>query len=208
MLAPALRREECTLSLALGRLAVHYWALLGGAINALKEQIKLNLGARNRPIPGFKGFDCDPHEGVDYVGDIRDLSMFKDGEVSEIYGSHVVEHVSHLETLPLLKEWARVLEPGGILYIAVPDFKRTVELYAQLGLSDWIVRFLMGDQEYKTAYHYNLFDEPRLTKLLREAGFCDVTRVDEFPIGDKHDCSRIVSTHDLESVSLNMLAIK
>lgn len=168
----------------------------------------LNLGSRNRAIPGFLSMDCDPHPGVDIVGDIRNLSMFADGSVSEIMASHCAEHVPHPEAPAMLKEWHRVLAPGGKLYIAVPDFERAVELYGMIGLDEWIVRFLCGDQEYKTAYHYNLFDEQRLSAMLVEAGFSDSVRVEEFPIGDPEDCSNLKSNLDGLSVSLNMVATK
>lgn len=159
-------------------------------------------------MPGWTNFDCDAHPGVDVVGDIRNLSMFQDRSVYEIYASHCAEHVSHTETLGMLKEWARVLEPGGKLYVAVPDFARCVELYPMVGLNEWIVRFLMGDQAYATAYHYNLFDEGRLAMLLKEAGFSESFRVEQFPIGDEADCSNMASTFDGQSVSLNMIGVK
>lgn len=168
----------------------------------------LNLGSRNRAIPGFLNIDCDPHDGVDIVGDISDLSRFADGSIPAIYASHCVEHFEYHKTLAVLKEWARVLEHGGKLYVAAPDFARCVELYDSLGLNEWIVRFLMGDQEYKTAYHYNLFDEDRLAMLLKEAGFSESFRVEQFPIGDENDCSNLASTYDNLPVSLNMVAIK
>lgn len=168
----------------------------------------LNLGSRNRPIPGFTGIDCDIHPGVDLVGDVGDLSRFEDNSVGEIYGSHVLEHFPHTQTLRVLTEWHRVLEPGGKLYVAVPDFERAVELYGVMGLNDWIVNLLSGDQIYKTAFHYNLFDEARLSGLLAQAGFVDSFRVYEFPIGDPEDCSNLKSTYDGASVSLNMIAEK
>lgn len=171
-------------------------------------KLKLNLGARNRAIPGFNGMDCDAHPGVDFVGDVFDLSRFADGSVSEIYGSHVLEHAPHPRTLAVLKEWARVLEPGGVLYVAVPDFKRTVEIYLKRGLNNWVQNFLMGDQGYATAFHYAIFDEGRLRNLLREAGFSEASAVHEFPIGDPGDCSRLASDCDGKLVSLNMVAIK
>ena len=124
----------------------------------IKTKIKLNLGCRTRTMADWKNFDCDPHDGVDIVGDVRDLHMFGDGEVSEIYAAHVAEHVPHPKTPSLFREWARVLEPGGILYVAVPDFKRTVEIYLKLGLNQWVQEYLSGGQEYATAYHYALFD--------------------------------------------------
>ncbi len=45
------------------------------------EDIRLNLGSRDRKIPGFKNMDIDAHEGVDIVGDVSDLSMFEDESV-------------------------------------------------------------------------------------------------------------------------------
>ena len=32
-------------------------------------------------------------QGVDFIGDISDLSQFKDNSIEEIYASHVVEHI-------------------------------------------------------------------------------------------------------------------
>jgi len=174
----------------------------------IAEAIKLNLGSRNRDIPGFKGMDCDPHPGVDYVGDISDLSRFESESVAEIYASHCLEHFPHTKTVSVLKEWARVLVPGGILYVAVPDFKRTVELYARTGMNDWVVNYLWGDQGYQTAYHYTGFDEGRLRNVLLAAGFSEASQVEEFPVGHPSDCSRNVSTLDGKSISLNMVAVK
>lgn len=168
----------------------------------------LNLGSRNRAIPGFINMDIDAHPGVDVVGDVANLSRFEDGSVAEIMGSHVLEHFPHPKTLSVLKEWHRVLAPGGVLYVAVPDFRRTVELYIKTGLNSWVQNFLMGDQGYATAFHYAIFDEMRLKDLLKEAGFSEVSRVANFPIGDEKDCSRNISSLDGQPVSLNMVAVK
>lgn len=173
-----------------------------------KEKLKLNLGCRNRSIPGFKGMDIDQHESVDIVGDISDLSQFGGGSVSEIYASHVLEHFPHPLTVSVLVEWNRVLENGGILYVAVPDFKRAVEIYNKMGLQDWIVNQLYGDQGYETAFHYTGFDFNRMSHILKLAGFKELSQVGTFPIGNERDCSRNVSSIDGKSVSLNIIAVK
>jgi len=154
--------------------------------------------------------DCEAHHGVDIVGDISDLSRFRDGEIAEIYASHCLEHFPHVKTLSVLKEWARVLAPGGILYVAVPDFRRAIDIYlaSPNGLENWVINYVYGDQGYPTAFHYAGFDFHRLSRLLREAGFSDISRVANFPIGNLSDCSRIVSTVDGQPVSLNMVAIR
>lgn len=153
--------------------------------------------------------DCDPHPGVDVVGDVGDLSRFPDGSVEAIHASHVLEHFPHPKTPEVLKEWARVLTDGGLLYVAVPDFKRTVEIYLKSGfLSDWVVNYLWGDQGYKTAYHYTGFDEGRLRGLLLGAGFSEASRVDVLPVNDPLDCSNNKSNIDGKSVSLNMVCVR
>jgi predicted SAM-dependent methyltransferase len=172
------------------------------------EPLKLNLGSRDRAMKGFQNMDIDAHEGVDFVGDVSDLSRFENESVEEIFSSHILEHFEHTRTEDVLKEWFRVLKPMGKLYVAVPDFRRCVELYFQVGLNQWIVNFLCGDQGYKTAFHYNLFDEPRLSQMLKRVGFVEVYRVDEFEMSLPRDCSNLASTHDGERVSLNLVAIK
>lgn len=175
----------------------------------LAEGLKLNLGCRDRDIPGFRGMDMDAHPGVDYVGDVADLSRFADASVEAIYASHILEHFPHVKTLSVLKEWARVLRPGGILYVAVPDFERAVELYRACGgLNDWVLNYLWGDQVYGSAFHYAGFDFAKLEHLLQEAGFSEASQVENFPVGHPNDCSRNLSTWDHKPVSLNVVAVR
>lgn len=170
------------------------------------ELLKLNLGCHDRVVPGFKGMDIDHYPGVDYVGDVGNLSRFKDGEVSEILASHILEHFPHTKTLDVLKEWRRVLKSGGILYVSVPDFKQMVKLYHSHGLEDWIQNMICGDQVYATAYHYAIFDEARLSGLLLAAGFSEASRVETFGISED-DCSNNRDNAGGELASLNMVAV-
>ena len=168
--------------------------------------LRLNLGSRDRKIPGFANMDIDAHEGVEFVGDVSDLSRFESGAVSEIYASQILEHFPHTETLKVLTEWGRVLRPQGILWVGVPDFKRAVELYQKVGMQDWIVNQLWGDQTYKTAFHYCGFDADRLADLLFQAGFSEVYEVSGFPYGA--DCSSNLDNIEGKPVALRMQAVK
>ena len=183
-----------------------------GITQMIREEIKLNLGARTTSIPGFKNVDCDPHPGVHYVGDVSKLHKFADKSVSEIFASNILEHFPHVQTVAVLKEWHRVLKPKGKLWVSVPDFERTVKIYKEHGLKDWIQNIVSGDQNHKTAYHYAIFDFDRLHKVFMLAGFRELSRIDfehwlsMFP--DVNNCSNNIHESDLLPVSINALAIK
>ncbi len=170
------------------------------------ETIKLNLGGRGTKIPGFLTVDLSPEHDVDIKADVSKLP-FEDGSVSEIYSSHILEHFPHVKTNEVLKEWHRVLIPGGRIYIAVPDFHRTIELYNEVGLVPWVVNFLYGDQIYPLAFHYAPFTFGTLAKQLIDVGFSDVKRLGNMPYGLK-DCSRLLSNLDMRPISLNVEARK
>ncbi|GAB4168624.1 MAG: hypothetical protein OHK0026_02570 [Rhodocyclaceae bacterium] len=140
-------------------------------------QTWLHLGCGRVDKPGFINIDAYPRRHVHYIRPIDDLSPFRDSSVDFIYVSHALEHFGHREVLRVLREWARVLRPGGRLCISVPDFDKLLVLYEVSGHNlDQILAPLMGGQEYRYDFHYDAFNERRLTRLLEEAGFENVVR--------------------------------
>jgi SAM-dependent methyltransferase len=55
------------------------------------------------------------------VHDLTKSLPFKENTVSAIYGSHVLEHLYLAEAQRLLAECKRVLRPGGVIRLVVPD---------------------------------------------------------------------------------------
>lgn len=54
---------------------------------------------------------------------------FADTTVDVVYHSHVLEHFDVSPARQFLKEALRVLKPGGVLRVAVPDFEMMVRAY-------------------------------------------------------------------------------
>lgn len=54
---------------------------------------------------------------------------FKDNSFDFIYHSHVLEHFSKKDGEAFLKECFRVLKPGGVLRIAIPDLEQIAKKY-------------------------------------------------------------------------------
>lgn len=174
------------------------------------EPLRLNLGGAGEGylsgrIPGFKTVDLREGPDTDFVGNVADLSGFKDGSVSAIYASNVLEHFPIHQTLSVLKEWRRVLVPGGKLMVSVPDFDACVQLYHKAGLTEWIQYLIWGDQKHELNYHYINFTAATLSKLLLDAGFADFKRVKSF--GLVRDASEHVDNTFGIRISLNMEAI-
>jgi predicted SAM-dependent methyltransferase len=68
-----------------------------------------------------------PTHNVDWSPEIRRVDLrgrlpYGDGEVDAIYSSHTLEHLYLSDAENLLKECHRILVPGGVLRLALPDF--------------------------------------------------------------------------------------
>ena len=64
------------------------------------------------------GIDLVPFPGVDFVLDIRDLYIFKNGEFDYIFSSHVLEDIE--DTTDTLREWWRLIKLHGFLILYLP----------------------------------------------------------------------------------------
>ena len=76
------------------------------------EPVRLNLGAGDVQLDGYTNIDIKRGQQA-YPLDVPDES------VDEIRASHLLEHFGHNETVPVLKQWASKLRPGGILVVKI-----------------------------------------------------------------------------------------
>lgn len=150
------------------------------------EAMKLHLGCGKVYIPGFIHIDLADYPHVDYKNDISCLPMFANNSVDLIYCCHALEYYDRQEAQEVLKEWHRVLKPGGILRLAVPDFEAIVKVYLKYKdlAHQGILGPLYGRMEIKTAdgekviYHKTTYDFASLKTALGAAGFKNIHRYD------------------------------
>lgn len=129
--------------------------------------MKLNLGGGFQKIPGFLNVDR-------VIGrDAYPLPDYPDGSVSEIRASHLLEHFGHRESLAVLREWVRVLEPGGVLRVAVPDFDYVVQ-HREDEIP--IESYLMGGQANDDDFHKSIWNYNKLRSQMMAAGLVEITR--------------------------------
>ncbi len=140
--------------------------------------MKLHLGCGKRHIPGFVHIDAIDYPHIDHVASIDNLSFIPDDSIELIYNCHVLEHFKRRDVDRVLREWFRVLKPGGVLRISVPDFAKLCEVYLKERNIDRVIGALFGRQDYLYNIHYNVFDFDSLSKSLQNAGFGNVSRYD------------------------------
>jgi predicted SAM-dependent methyltransferase len=127
---------------------------------------------------------CQTHEVL--WGDCTHIPL-PDASVEVLYSSHMLEHLDRDEAARFLSEARRVLAPGGILRLAVPDLALLVREYMETGNANVLLermhvssarprtvagrlRFLLVGQRN----HLWMYDARSLTQLLSAAGFENV----------------------------------
>ncbi len=157
--------------------------------------MKINVGAGCNPLPGY--INNDRATGGEAFPLSQNGVVFDTGVADEIRASHVLEHFSHRATLDVLKEWVRVLKPGGTLKIAVPDFDYAV---SQMGKHPHAPLWIMGGHVDGNDMHGAIFTRDRTIELLKDAGI-HVTWETWGWTSEAKDCASL-------AVSLNIKGIK
>jgi predicted SAM-dependent methyltransferase len=137
--------------------------------------IKLHLGCGWRDFgPEWIHIDGGDYSHIDYK-DITTL-LFEDNSVDLIYSSHTIEYFDREEVKILLDEWKRVLKPGGIIRLAVPDFLKLTWVYQETKDLNKILGPLFGKMSMgeEIIYHKTVYDFNSLKTLLEGIGFSKV----------------------------------
>jgi predicted SAM-dependent methyltransferase len=180
---------------------------------------KLHLGCGKRYLDGYIHVDIAEYDHIDYKTQIDKLEMFESNFADLIYASHCIEYFDRDEVKEVLSEWKRVLKPGGVLRLAVPDFSSLIKIYSKTKDLSNVLGPLYGKWdigEEKFIYHKTVYDMNSLTAELKNVGFQSVKKWDwraVFKNDDNFDDhSQAYFPHmDKEkglSVSLNLQCLK
>ncbi len=138
--------------------------------------LKLNFGSGPFPLTDYVNCDIRDIPGVDCVTDVRQLP-FPNACAVEILASHLLEHLPPEDTERSLREWKRILAPGGKMVIIVPDLEYCAQRYINKEWSATLFsRIMFGDQGFNENLHRIAFDEEILSYFLRHIGLVDIKR--------------------------------
>lgn len=166
--------------------------------------LKLEVGSGMNPQPGYTHLDVDPNfPDIEIVCDLaKEKIPLQDATVSDLLANHLIEHVHWRVVDSLVKEWFRVLIPGGKIFLRTPDLeficktylagKTTPEwpgdeaaaktIFGECGPAEWANIKLFSGGDYAGNFHHLCFDFQMLEKLLKKAGFENIHRVSVTPV--------------------------
>lgn len=179
-----------------------YWSHFGAVITVEEKKppgpVCLNLGSFVDVVVGenWTNIDILPLRkqipaAVNFLqADLtQGLPMYANDSVDAIRASHILEHLPLENAKALLCDCHRVLKPGGVLRIAVPDLEIMIKRYREARMdvfnADQPLEFVLaptdgekfsrlmfsGDYAHRAIYDYGM-----LENFLRQAGFGTVVR--------------------------------
>jgi predicted SAM-dependent methyltransferase len=175
---------------------------------------RLNWGCGTEPQPGWINSDIKEDPTVDISCDILEGLPLKEGSIDYAVSIHALPELRYPDQVPALMELRRVLAPGGLLRLALPDFDRAIEAY-RAGDRDY---FLIPDEDAQAlgsklivqllwyGYSKTLFTFDFIAELLGRAGFEEVQRCEFQQTHSTYP--EIVSLDNLREESLFVEAVK
>lgn len=142
------------------------------------KPLKLHLACGHDYQEGYINVDLYSDGKCDARFDVREIP-YEDNTVDEIRAFHIIEHFSFKEVHEVLKEWHRVLKPGGRLWLETPNMlelcKSFVDGVAGMNIEEWrnylYCHFFAHADPGPGGTHKFLFTENQLRTNLYWAGF-------------------------------------
>lgn len=165
-----------------GRLLVTHVRMAGRRRRELRpgeDGLLLHLACGERRIAGWVNIDLAGAH-ADVVWDLRKCLPVAPGTVRAIFHEHFLEHLPIRAAVDSLTESHRLLEPGGVLRIGVPDFCEHFRSYIE---SDGFLEeirpgrpsplFTLNELVYSYG-HCSLWDAETFRLVLGEVGFGEI----------------------------------
>jgi ubiquinone/menaquinone biosynthesis C-methylase UbiE len=144
---------------------------------------RLNWGCGGHTLPGWINVDQKDGGHIDVSCDIMSGLPFADATIDYAASIHALPEVHYNDQVTVLTELRRVLKPGGVLRLALPDLLKGVAAYQRRD-RDY---FLVPDEDARSlgaklitqlvwyGYSRTLFVPEYAMELLTRAGFINVT---------------------------------
>jgi predicted SAM-dependent methyltransferase len=96
--------------------------LSGLAVSRIRYVDRMTRSDLERAYPELKGL---PLTEVDVVDDGEQLNTFAEASLDFVIGNHFMEHTRN--PIGTIRRWLTRVKPGGVLYLALPDYRYTFD---------------------------------------------------------------------------------
>lgn len=162
-----------------------WWMSLAGSASVSESAIRrLNWGCGTEPPEGWINCDIKDAPGIDISCDIREGLPLEASSLDYVVSIHALPELPYPDVEPALTELHRVLKPGGVLRLGLPDLEKAMRAYSD-GNADY---FLIPDDDVRSlggklivqmtwyGYSKSMYTFDFTEELLYHSGFRRVVR--------------------------------
>jgi len=132
-------------------------------------EARVNLGCGYHFHPDWLNVDLVPRGPGVIAHNLSQPLPFDDASFGVVYHSHVLEHFTRAQATAFMRECFRILAPGGVIRVVVPDLEVIARLYLK-----YLERAVAGEQQADERYEWMTLE--LLDQLVREEGGGDMLK--------------------------------
>jgi predicted SAM-dependent methyltransferase len=158
-----------------------------------RRDLSVNIGSGGKGKNDWINIELIPMRDTTLCLDIRRRLPLSDNSVCRIIAEHILEHIDFRSDVPnVFRDWHRVLQPGGVVRIIVPDGRRFLEAYVSGEAKKWsdlgwplqgmpvdiyTPMHIVNHIFHQGGEHLFAYDLETLDWALRRAGFSSVEKM-------------------------------
>jgi len=173
---------------------------------------RLNWGCGPIAPYGWVNSDIAPGPGVDVVADIRAGLPLQDNSFDYAVSIHALPEIPYADLDRAISELRRVLKPGGVLRLSLPDLDKAIRAYVSKDIDyfflipDDVVTSLSGKMIVQLLWYGRsrcMFTVEFISELLKRCGFQNIQ-----PCGFRETRSSFPGIIELDDRELESLFVE
>ena len=199
-----------------------YWVNFCARNNPFQKYAKrvktlryLNVGCGKKPHNHTINLNYEWYPFIDLTWDITKPLPLANSSLNGVYSEHVLEHLPFDVVPVILRDWVRVMKPGGTLRVLVPDAELYLNTYLAIRSGETARKFpyhrdeatpmMMVNRCFRDYDHLFAYDFETFERLLRDAGFHTIERKGH---NEGRDSNLLIDSDERECESLRIECIK